>query len=80
MHDQAETVNILSAIAISRARKNTRNSIGKDLSEDYLKLVQESPRVTRNAFQRIYDMILSLRRRGVRRAQEEDHTLPFLPG
>ena len=27
--------------------------------EDYLKLVQENPRVTRNAFQRMYDMILS---------------------
>src|SRR5437660_11554970 len=27
--------------------------------EDYLKLIQESPRVTRNAFQWIYDMILS---------------------
>src|SRR5213076_1381388 len=26
--------------------------------EDYLKLIQENPRVTRNAFQRIYDMIL----------------------
>ena len=27
--------------------------------EDYLKLVRENPRVTRTAFQRIYDMVLS---------------------
>src|SRR5438105_14426929 len=27
--------------------------------EEYLKIVRESPRVTRTAFQRIYDMILS---------------------
>src|SRR2546426_5331147 len=27
--------------------------------EDYLKIVRENPRVTRTAFQRIYDMILS---------------------
>ena len=30
-----------------------------ELLHNYLKLVQENPRVTRNAFQRIYDMILS---------------------
>jgi predicted Ser/Thr protein kinase len=27
--------------------------------EDYLKLVAENPRIARNAFQRVYDMILS---------------------
>src|ERR671922_2356942 len=27
--------------------------------EDYLKIVRDNPRVTRTAFQRIYDMILS---------------------
>ncbi len=27
--------------------------------EDYLELVRKNPRVTRNAFQRLYDMVLS---------------------
>ena len=33
--------------------------------------MRERPQVTRNAFQRVYDMILPLRRRGVHRQQEE---------
>ena len=31
--------------------------------DDYLKLAAESPRVLRNAFQRLYDMILSFQKR-----------------
>src|SRR5438093_2439054 len=40
-----------------KARLNERHWDGTP--EDYLKIVRENPRVTRTAFQRIYDMILS---------------------
>src|SRR5215475_6621402 len=59
MHDQAETVNILSAIANLQSAQEYQELNWEGSFEDYLKLVQESPRVTRNAFQRIYDMIIS---------------------
>ena len=59
MHDQAETVNILSAIADLQSAQEYQELNWEGSLEDYLKLVQENPRVTRNAFQRIYDMILS---------------------
>jgi serine protein kinase len=58
MHDQAETVNILSAIASLQNAQEYQELNWEGSLDDYLKLVQESPRVTRNAFQRIYDMIL----------------------
>ena len=59
MNDQAETVNILSAIANLQSAQEYQELNWEGSLEDYLKLVQESPRVTRNAFQRIYDMIIS---------------------
>src|SRR6266852_3409493 len=59
MHDQAETVNILSAIANLQSAQEYQELNWEGSLEDYLKLIQENPRVTRNAFQRIYDMILS---------------------
>ena len=59
MHDQTETVNILSAIANLQSAQEYQELNWEGSFEDYLKLVQENPRVTRNAFQRIYDMILS---------------------
>src|SRR5437867_12128199 len=59
MHDQAETVHILSAIANLQSAQDYQELNWEGSFEDYLKLVQENPRVTRNAFQRIYDMILS---------------------
>src|SRR6266705_3361358 len=62
MHDQAETVHILSAIANLQNAQDYQQLNWEGSLEDYLKLVQESPRVTRNAFQRIYDMILSYRK------------------
>ncbi len=46
--------------------------------EDYLNLVRQNPRVTRTAFQRIYDMILSHGKHRVHRQQEEAHPLPLL--
>src|SRR5947209_10295690 len=62
MHDQAETINILSAMANLQSAQEYQELNWEGSLEDYLKLVQESPRVTRNAFQRIYDMILSYRK------------------
>src|SRR5207248_4455979 len=59
MHDQAETVHILSAIANLQSAQEYQELNWEGSLEDYLKLVQDNPRVTRNAFQRIYDMILS---------------------
>src|SRR5437764_6726279 len=59
MHDQAETVHILSAIANLQSAQDYQELNWEGSLEDYLKLIQENPRVTRNAFQRIYDMILS---------------------
>src|ERR1051325_1573357 len=59
MHDQAETVNILSVMSNLQSAQEYQELNWEGSFEDYLKLVQENPRVTRNAFQRMYDMILS---------------------
>src|SRR5436189_4749916 len=59
MQDQVETVNILSTIASLQSAQEYQELNWEGSFEDYLKLVQENPRVTRNAFQRIYDMIIS---------------------
>src|ERR1051325_4581032 len=59
MHDQVETVSILSTIASLQSPQEYQELNWEGSFEDYLKLVQENPRVTRNAFQRIYDMIIS---------------------
>src|SRR2546429_416777 len=59
MHDQTETVNILSAMASMQSAQEYQELNWEGSLEDYLKLVQDNPRVTRNAFQRIYDMILA---------------------
>ncbi len=59
MNDQVETVSILSAIASIQNAEEYKELNWEGTLDDYLKLVQDNPRVTRNAFQRIYDMILS---------------------
>src|SRR5437870_9089325 len=59
MQEQAESVSILSAIANLQSPQEYQELHWEGSLEDYLKLIQENPRVTRNAFQRIYDMILS---------------------
>src|SRR6266566_4019976 len=59
MQEQAESVSILSAIANLQSPQEYQELHWEGSLEDYLKLIQDSPRVTRNAFQRIYDMILS---------------------
>src|SRR6266699_2670347 len=59
MQEQAESVGILSAIANLQSPQEYQELHWEGSLEDYLKLIQDTPRVTRNAFQRIYDMILS---------------------
>src|SRR6185295_12044379 len=59
MHDQAETVNILNLMSNLQSAQEYQELNWEGSLEDYFKLVQETPRVTRNAFQRVYDMILS---------------------
>src|SRR3990172_5025901 len=59
MQDQVESVSILSAIADLQDAQEYQELNWEGSFEDYLKLVHENPRATRNAFQRIYDMILS---------------------
>src|SRR6266581_4467463 len=59
MQEQVESVSILSAIANLQSPQEYQELHWEGSLEDYLKLIQDSPRVTRNAFQRIYDMILS---------------------
>src|SRR6266702_1371541 len=59
MQEQTETVSILSAIANLQSAQEYQELNWEGSFEDYLKLIQDTPRVTRNAFQRIYDMILS---------------------
>src|SRR6266404_7410892 len=59
MHDQAETLNILNLMSNLQSAQEYQELNWEGSLEDYLKLVQQSPRVTRNAFQRIYDMILA---------------------
>ena len=58
MRDEAQTFNILSAMANLQSAQEYQELNWEGALEDYLKLIQENPRVTRNAFQRIYDMIL----------------------
>src|SRR6266566_9615345 len=59
MQEQVESVNILSAIVNLQSAQEYQELNWEGSLEDYLKLVQDNPRVTRNAFQRIYDMILA---------------------
>src|ERR1051326_541988 len=59
MQEQTETVSILSAIANLQSAQEYQELNWEGSFEDYLKLIQDNPPVTRNAFQRIYDMILS---------------------
>ncbi len=61
MQEQAESVSILSALANLQSAQEYQELNWEGSFEDYLKLIQDNPRVTRNAFQRIYDMILSNR-------------------
>src|SRR5947209_5207716 len=59
MQEQAESVSILSAIVNLQSPQEYQELNWEGSLQDYLKLVQDNPRATRNAFQRIYDMILA---------------------
>ena len=60
MNDRPEaSTNILSSLSNLRNSHEYEELNWEGSFEDYLKLVQDNPRVTRNAFQRIYDMILA---------------------
>src|SRR5437762_1817046 len=52
-------MNLVSRIAALQDKTSFKELHWDGSFEDYLKLVRENPRVTRTAFQRIYDMILS---------------------
>jgi serine protein kinase len=54
-----DTVNIISVISNQESKQEYQELNWEGSFEDYLKLVLDNPRITRNAFQRIYDMILS---------------------
>ncbi len=56
MQEQVESVSILSAIANLQSAQEYQELHWEGSLEDYLKLIQDSPRVTRNAFKRIYEM------------------------
>ena len=59
MNDQATTKSILSVIANLQDGNEYQELNWEGTLEDYLELVGQDPRITRNAFQRVYDMILS---------------------
>src|SRR5436305_2104328 len=52
-------MNLVSRIAALQDKTSFKELHWDGSFEDYLKIVRENPRVTRTAFQRIYDMILS---------------------
>src|SRR6266567_6672580 len=58
LRDSSE-MNLVSRIAALQDKTSFKELHWDGSFEDYLKIVRENPRVTRTAFQRIYDMILS---------------------
>jgi serine protein kinase len=54
-----DSASMVAAIAAMQDYDRYRDLSWEGSFEDYLRLVREDPRVTRNAFQRIYDMVLS---------------------
>src|SRR2546427_13263030 len=58
LRDSSE-MNLVSRIAALQDKTSFKELHWDGSFEDYLKTVRENPRVTRTAFQRIYDMILS---------------------
>ena len=53
------TTGLLSRIAEMQDRKSYSEQHWEGSFEDYLEIVRKNPKVTRTAFQRVYDMILS---------------------
>src|SRR5260370_20434100 len=56
---ESAATSLVAGIAALRDKTSFKEMDWEGSFEDYLKLVRENPRVTRTAFQRIYDMILS---------------------
>src|SRR4030088_1403296 len=52
-------MNLVTRIAALQDKTSFKELPWEGSFEDYLKLVRENPRITRTAFQRIYDMVLS---------------------
>src|SRR3954466_2588867 len=52
-------MNLVTRIAALQDKTSFKELHWEGSFEDYLKIIRENPRVTRTAFQRIYDMILS---------------------
>ena len=50
---------IVSLVAERQDRNRFRKENWEGSFQDYLDIVRENPRVSRNAFERIYDMIMS---------------------
>src|SRR5690606_16129680 len=50
---------MVAAIAAMQDYDRYRNLSWEGSFEDYLRIIREQPQVTRNAFQRVYDMVLS---------------------
>jgi serine protein kinase len=59
MPEMRETESILSRIASLQDRAAYKEQHWEGSFEDYLQIVRQNPRITRTAFQRMYDMILS---------------------
>src|SRR5438874_3428762 len=56
---EAGDLNLISRIAALQDKSSFKELHWEGSLEDYLKMVRDNPRITRTAFQRIYDMILS---------------------
>ena len=59
MREARELDNLVSRIAAMQDRKSYAEQHWEGSFEDYLQIVRQNPKVTRTAFQRLYDMILS---------------------
>src|SRR5476649_1725144 len=56
---QAATSNMVAQIAAMQDYDRYRDLAWEGSFEEYLSIIRERPQVTRNAFQRVYDMVIS---------------------
>ncbi|HEY0839842.1 MAG TPA: serine protein kinase, partial [Vulgatibacter sp.] len=59
MKEAHEMESLVARIAAMQDQKSYREQHWEGTFEDYLSIVQQNPKVTRTAYQRLYDMILS---------------------
>ena len=69
---------IISLVAERQDLDQFRRKNWEGTFEEYLDLVRGEPRVTRNAFERVYDMIMSYGTETLRRVPREARPLPLL--